>query len=212
MRIKGLKTHNEIEGRATCYECLRPKTHCLCQEIRPFYAHTNVLILQHPNEWRKYYSTARLVRQNIKNCALRRGVIFDEGEIARAVGDSEPLLLYPGSNSQDCEDVSLTARHTVIVIDGTWDEAGKIVYRNPMLQTLKRISFHRPLTSRYRIRKQPRQGYLSTIESVAHLLQINAGATGLQEYAELYNRLFDTFDRMIDRQLEHLGDLAASRL
>lgn len=211
MRTRGLPTHTIREGRATCYECLRPKDHCLCNSIVPFQAHTNVLILQHPNEWRKYYSTAKLARRSIENSALLRGVIFEESRIQATLGETEPILLYPGPTSIDCEKIPLTTRHSVLVIDGTWDEAGKIVWRNPMLQKLPRISFHAPITSQYRIRKQPRAGYLSTIESIAHLLTINARAFGREEYLTPYEGLFTTFDRMVQIQLAHLGPKALQR-
>ena len=120
-RIRGLQTHTGQQGRATCYTCLRPTSYCLCQEINPFLAHCNVLLLQHPNEWRKYYSTAKLVRQSIVNSALLRGVVFEESVIKTALNDSEPLLLYPGPSSIDCEELPLNESHTIIVIDGTWD-------------------------------------------------------------------------------------------
>jgi DTW domain-containing protein YfiP len=177
----------------------------------PFHAHCNILILQHPNEWRKYYSTAKLVRRSIENSALLRGVVFDEERLQSTIGDTEPLLLYPGASSIDCEEIPLDSHHSVVVIDGTWDEAGKIVWRNPFLQKLRRVSFHAPLASRYRIRKQPRAGYLSTIESVAHLLSINALAFGKNEYLASYERLFAVFERMVQMQLEHLGAEALAR-
>ena len=211
-RVRGLQTHTVQEGRATCYTCLRPTSYCLCQEIDPFYAHCNVLLLQHPNEWRKYYSTAKLVKQSIVNSALLRGVVFEESVLQATLGDTEPVLLYPGPSSIDCEELPLDESHTILVIDGTWDEAGKIVWRNPMLQKLRRISFHSTLTSRYRIRKQPRRGYLSTIESVGHLLKLNAQAFGKTHYNESYDRLFTVFERMIEKQLAHLGETAEARV
>jgi DTW domain-containing protein YfiP len=140
-----------------------------------------------------------------------RGVIFEEELLSATLGETEPLLLYPGPTSIDCEELPLTTQQTIIVIDGTWDEAGKIVWRNPMLQKLRRISFHAPLASRYRIRKQPRAGYLSTLESVGHLLTLNARAFHRDDYVASYERLFAVFERMVQMQLAHLGADALAR-
>ena len=49
-----------MHGRPTCYRCYRPESHCVCGLVPPFEAHCGLLVLQHPHERRKYYSTARL--------------------------------------------------------------------------------------------------------------------------------------------------------
>jgi len=175
-------------------------------------AHTNFLVLQHPNEWRKYYSTAKLVKQTITNSTLLRGVLFEESHLHTAIDSYTPYLLYPGATSFDCEETPLSEQDLIIVLDGTWDEAQKIVYRNSMLHSIPRISFRRPLTSTYRIRKPPKGGYLSTVESVAHLLTLNAVTSGKAHMIPPYQGLFRSFDLMVERQLAHLGHLAHFRV
>jgi len=176
-------------------------SHCICQNITAFQAHCNILILQHPHEQKKYYSTTKLVTKSLKNARLMRGIIFEEEEIRQSLRGQNTYLLYPGAESLDCKSVALDTNSTVIVVDGTWDEAGKIVYRNPFLKTFPRISFKESLESQYRIRKQPKQGYLSTIESIAHLLTQNAIANGQVAESKQYESLFEIFNRMVERQL-----------
>lgn len=212
MRQRGLQTHLISGGRATCYTCFRPTSHCVCGDITRFTAHTNLLVLQHPNEWRKYYSTAKLVKQTITNSSLLRGVLFEEHALTQALSGRRPYMLYPGSGSHDCEELALTTDDVVIVLDGTWDEAQKIVYRNSMLHSIPKVSFRRSLTSNYRIRRPPKQGYLSTVESVGHFLALNAVISGKAHMIPTYQGLFETFNKMIDRQLAHLGDLAHFRV
>jgi len=212
MRERGLQTHRTREGRATCYTCFRPSSHCVCQDITPFDAHTTILILQHPNEWRKYYSTAKLVKQTVRNSVLLRGVTFDEKALTQTIASYQPYLLYPGPSSVDCEEFELSTDNLIIVLDGTWDEAQKIVYRNSLLHDIPRVSFRRPLASTYRIRKPPRGGYLSTVESVGHLLTLNAVRSGRSHMIPTYQGLFRAFDRMVERQLQHLGHLAHFRV
>ena len=149
--------------------------------------------MQHPHERKKYYSTAKIVNGAITNSKLLRGVEFPDGAIEAALDGKTGYLLFPGADAADCETVPL----------GTWREACKILFRNPSLKTLSRISFQRLIQSEYKIRKQPKENYLSTLESIGHLLRLNARAAGKPELIRAYDSLFLGFERMIDQQLRH---------
>jgi DTW domain-containing protein YfiP len=201
--LRGRQIDSTKGGRPTCYSCLRPESHCLCSSISPFEAHCNILILQHPNEWRKYYSTAKLVAKCLTNARLLRAVSFEPGVIERALSGQQPYLLFPTKTAQDCEEVVLPPNTTVIAIDGTWDEARKVLRRNPVLQGIPCLSFKPGLRSNYRIRKQPKENCLSTLESVGHFLKLSARANGLGDHVARYDRLFDAFERMVAQQLSY---------
>jgi DTW domain-containing protein YfiP len=141
-----------------------------------------------------------------------RGVEFSPETLHAAIASHETFLLYPGKDAVDCEEVALSSRSRVIVIDGTWDEAQKIVYRNPVLHSVQRISFRKPMISTYRIRKPPKGGYLSTVESVAHLLTLNAVVSGCAHKIPTYQGLFSLFNEMVNRQLKHMGREAEMRV
>lgn len=182
--------------REMCYECLRPEGHCVCNLIPPFAAHCKILILQHYHERKKYYGTAKLLAKGLTNARVLRGIIFEPEQLNL---DPKTYLLYPSASAVDCSSIELDAESTVVVIDGTWDEAAKILFNNPILKTLPCLTFTAPLRSRYRIRKQPKPHFLSTIESVAHLLRINAAATGKD--AARYDALLQGFNQMVEQQL-----------
>ena len=201
--LRGRQIDSTLGGRPTCYSCLRPESHCVCAFINPFKAHCNILILQHPNEWRKYYSTAKLVTKAITNARALRGVAFETGGIEKALSGQQPYILFPSKTAIDCESVRFESNSTVIVIDGTWGEAGKIMLRNPILQEIPCLTFGKVLRSNYRIRKQPKDNYLSTIESVGHLLKLNSLASGLEEQSAKYEALFEVFERMVKQQLNY---------
>lgn len=190
-------------ARPTCYKCLRPSTHCVCNLVEPFQAHCNLLIIQHPHERRKYHSTTKLVLKAVQNSTRLRGVEFEARTIQNLIGKTTPYLLYPCKDAVDCTEVSLGKTDTVIVVDGTWDEAQKIVYRNPLLRTFPSLSFSQALRSNYRIRKQPRANYLSTLESVAYLLKFNALAQGNVASSAKYETLLDGFNAMVEQQLRY---------
>lgn len=189
-------------GRNTCYGCCRPVGHCLCSLIEPFTAHCNFLLLQHPHERKKYYSTVKIVRRAVQNSRLLRGIEFEPEILERQLSGQQGYLLFPSEGATDCESIVLDLKATVIVVDGTWSEAGKIVRRNPLLATLPALTFRRELRSQYRIRKQPRDHYLSTLECIGHLLRLNASISGQADRVPEYNRLFSGFNQMVEQQLK----------
>lgn len=188
-------------GRPTCLKCFRPCSHCLCGLLAPFEAHCNILILQHPAERRKYYSTAKLVTDLIVNSKRIRGIEFSEEQIAHQFHSRKTYLLYPSADAVDCVDLPLSSNDTVIVVDGTWVEARKILKKSPHLKLFQHLTFQAPLVSNYQIRKQPKVNYLSTIESIGHLLKLNAVANRLDGKLLDYQKLFDVFSKMVDQQL-----------
>ena len=154
---------------------------------------------------KKYYSTAKLVCKGIKNSQLLRGVEFSEVEIETAIAGRQGYMLFPSSTAQDCREATLDLNSVVIVIDGTWSEANKIIASNPFLKTLPCLTFSESLESNYRIRKQPRAGCLSTLESVAHLMRLTHSDTRPYPNASPHEALLDGFSKMVDQQLEHIS-------
>jgi len=163
----------------------------------------NFLILQHPNERKKNCATGKLVIRSIRNAKLIRGVMFDPIELGNILNGQTPYLLYPGDDALDCESVSLDRSSTVVVIDGTWHEARKMFLRNPILRTFQKLSFCSPPVSTYRFERQPKQHCLSTLESIALLLQRNAAARNLPSNANESEGLFRVFNQMVERQLAY---------
>lgn len=200
-----------LAGRPTCYSCFRPLTHCFCKEVASFAAHFKILILQHPNERHKFYSTSKLVVNTLTNARLLRGIEFTPEKILQLTSPQKTYLLYPSRDAIDCETVSLGADSTVIVIDGTWMEAKKVMRLNPILKEFPHLTFKRDFRSNYLIRKQPAKHCLSTLESIGHLLKLNAEGAGHLEKLATYNNLFHVFNKMVERQASYfprnkLGD------
>jgi DTW domain-containing protein YfiP len=144
-----------------------------------------------------------MVALAIENSRLIRGLYFDQGVIEKALAGQDAYLLFPGDSAKSCDDVALNDNSTVVVLDGTWSEAGKLLRRNPVLGQLPCLTFSTPILSNYRIRKQPKSHYLSTLESIGHLLIQNARAQGKESECENYQRLFSGFDLMVEQQLRY---------
>ena len=86
---------------------------------------------------------------------------------------------------------------TLILIDARWDQARIMLNRSSWLQNLPRITLPK-LVSRYRFRRQPEPGCLSTLEAAAEALGVLEPKRGLRE------ALLKPFDEMIRLQSQFL--------
>ena len=146
--------------------------------------------------------TARMAHLALPNSELHIGVDFEAAAQVRALCD-EPgtFLLFPGEGAASPEKIDPAEVKQLVVIDGTWPQARKVLKSNPMLQRLPRMGLVPRRPGNYRIRREPAADCLATIEAVVELLGV------LERSPERFDALLQAFTWMVDRQLE----LAASR-
>ena len=188
-------------SRVRCERCARPQNHCLCHLVPRLPSRTRVLILQHPDEVGHALNTARLAALGLANAELHVGERFPELEQWLDPG-YRACLLFPGDDARplpvhgpDQDDRPLQ----LVVPDGTWRKARKLLYLNPLLASLPRVSLPPGLSSRYRLRKAPGEGALATIEAIAAALE-------LQEAPQRFDALLRPFEALIDGQIAAMGE------
>src|SRR5690606_2384750 len=114
-----------------------------CAWIPELDAETRVLLLQHPDEAAHPLNTARLVALGLRGARLWVGEHFDtlSGELAAAA--QRPLLLFPGAPAVE-PSTWITAQPGIptllVVLDGTWRRARRLLRLNPVLDTLPRLA------------------------------------------------------------------------
>jgi DTW domain-containing protein YfiP len=171
---------------------------CYCPLLPRLETATRVVILQHRRERDMPIGTARMASLSLAQAELHVGVDWSENAaLAKALGDPArpPILLYPGPNARDILHEPPVGPVTLVVVDGTWAQARSVVRDNPILHALPRYAFSAPEPSRYRIRREPRAEYCSTIEALMHVLGV------LEGDPEKFRALLVPFEAMIDAQL-----------
>lgn len=182
-------------SRPRCPRCQRPLTLCLCPLIPALESRTRVLVLQHSSEASHALNTARLAVLGLRNAQLRIGERFAD----ESSSDELTCVLFPGEEAVPISTFADADRPVrLIVPDGTWRKARKILHVNPWLAGLPRVSLPDGLSSRYRLRKAPMPGALSTIEAIVAALDILEGANRFDE-------LLRPFDALIDGQIDAMG-------
>lgn len=186
--------------RPRCERCQRPLAHCLCPLIPQLDSLTRVVVLQHPSETAHALNTARLAALGLVNGELRIGEVFDDLDALLATPGYRPALLFPGDEAEALarygqgHDLPLL----LIVPDGTWRKARKLLYLNPALAALPRVTLAQVLPSRYRLRKAPEPGALSTLEAVVQALNV-------LEQPQCFDALLRPFEALVQGQIDAMG-------
>lgn len=187
-----------MSARVCCPVCDRPQRACYCRFVQPVATRTRVLILQHPRESRVAINTARIARLCLPSAEIHVGIAWDSGsEVAKTLEDPsrKPILLYPGPGARDIRELATDRPVTLVVVDGTWSQSRAVMRNSPLLAGLPRFAFVPDRGSEYRIRREPRPDYVSTIEALVHVLGVLEGRD------ELPDRLMRPFRAMVDFQL-----------
>ncbi|WP_263833481.1 tRNA-uridine aminocarboxypropyltransferase [Sulfurospirillum oryzae] len=198
--------------RAKCYSCYRPKSSCMCSHIRPIATQTKFIVLMHPKEFKKTKNgTGHLTHLSLPNSELFMGIDFsDNARINEIIATHESFILYPSKhaiNLSHHNPLTEKALHVkkkvaIFLIDSTWACSLKMMRESKNLHALSHISFDSTKRSEFKIKEQPLEYCLSTIESTLTVLEL---LTKWQIETIEQNKL-DTFltpfHAMIDYQLE----------
>jgi DTW domain-containing protein YfiP len=161
-----------------------------------------VLILQHPSEVRHALNTARLAALGLSNAELRVAEVFEDMPALLAQPGYRACLLFPGEQAQPLPQFAtqLDGLPTLLVVpDGSWRKARKLLHCNPLLAALPRVTLAAGLQSRYRLRKAPMPGALSNLEAIVSALDI------LEAPAQ-FAALLKPFEALIEGQIKAMGE------
>lgn len=184
--------------RETCFVCMRPRVVCWCAAVPKIEASTKLLVLQHPREEFMPIGTARMAALSVVGAELVVGTdLSTHPAVRRALDDPErrAILLWPGPTSKDLAVDPPTGATTLIVVDGTWPLAKKLVRLNQEIAALPQYSLTPTRPSEYRIRREPRAECVSTIEAVIEALALLDGAPAK------FDAMREPFRKMIDAQI-----------
>lgn len=193
--------------RLSCAACLRAQSACICHLVRPLASRAALLVLQHPLEVHNAKNSARLLHLCLTGSRLAVGEVFEPDALSALLhADARtPLLLYPdtpgdaalGLPAPPALEAALLAqpeRLLLVVLDGTWRKSRKMLYSNPLLQSLPRLALADVPPSAYRIRKAHAAHQLSTLEAAALALARLDGDPGH------YAPLLSAFDGFVQQQ------------
>lgn len=176
---------------------------CLCAEIPRLDLATRVVLIMHHREVSRTTATGPLALRALANGELHVHGARDAAlDLTSLHGQGRRvLLLFPSDDARPLTPELLAADRrpvTLVVPDGNWRQASRAAKRIPGLEQAERVALVEGAPSRYRLRREPREGGLATFEAIARAL-------GILESAEVQARLEDLFSLMVERTLDTRG-------
>lgn len=170
-----------------CSGCLLSHN-CVCEYLPSVSAPFHIALLMHENEQQRETNTGRWLLKAVQPtsehvwqrklpCSKLIKLIEDQ--------DYQPLLVFPSEESQPLEHMAQLAsqqRKTplFIVLDGTWQEAKKMLRKSPWLSELSAVHLTPQSASSYQLRRNQDTGNLCTLEVGAEIIH----ALGQEHQAE----------------------------
>jgi len=172
---------------------------CLCS-VRPhFKPDWRLVLLTHPNEFRRDTNTGKLLATSIENCEVmewQRSEPPAQLLSDLASGHYRPAVLFPSESSQPLSSPPLgddPRPWLFILLDGTWQEAKKMHNRSSWLKALPHYHLQVEGRSDYSLRRNQQPGHLCSCEVGAALLRethYQTQAEQLEHFFQLYLNVF----------------------
>jgi DTW domain-containing protein YfiP len=180
-----------------CPDCELRKTLCVCEFLPRLVTSTRISLVMTVSELSLSTNTARQAHRVLLNSAIRvRGLLdhpFEATELIQS--ESENWILFPTEDSEELGSFAYPqagARLNLIVPDGTWSQAKKIVQREAVFRSLKKVRLPPGPPSEYGLRESRHEAGVCTYEAVARALGILEGpelGPQVQSQMEAYFRV-----------------------
>ncbi len=155
----------------------------------------------HPSEQKAAKNTIRFGALVFNNLHIHVGEVFNPDALGLG---QHPVLLYPSEKATPIEHLSQSHPvSSLIVLDGTWKKAHKLLALNPWLNHIEARAFGTVPPNRYVNRKAPRSDSLSSYEAITHALHHLEGMP--------LALALNAFDRFIARQMANMPDAVKAR-
>ncbi|MDN3696661.1 MULTISPECIES: tRNA-uridine aminocarboxypropyltransferase [Vibrio] len=186
---------------------------CICNDIPNIHSSLPIALLMHENELSRDTNTGRLLLQTLPECSQHVWVRKEQPEALFnriKIQGLQPYLLFPNEHSvdvttlhdttaaQNSAESDTSSQHQAIkplfiILDGTWQEAKKMLRRSPWLKALPHVHLSSTASSRYQLRRNQDDGHLCTCEVAIELLsQLGETSSSIQlsQYFDHYMAMF----------------------
>jgi DTW domain-containing protein YfiP len=177
----------------------------MCEHISAIDTKTKFVILMHTKEFKKTKNgTGHLTHLSLPNSELFMGIDFTHHKRINEILESHQCyILYPSREAINLsrEPLHVKKNIAIFIIDSTWACALKMMRLSTNLHGLSHISFEPTKRSEFKIKEQPLDYCLSTIESTLSVLELlNTWEIERIEQRQ-FNAFLNPFHTMIAYQL-----------
>ena len=148
-----------------CPRCRFPAPGCLCAAVPALRTRLEVVFLRHASERDRLTNTGHWAALALENSAVHEQGLLGAPLDASALAVPGTWVLYPSPHPPP---PGTPPPRRLVVPDGTWSQARRMMQRIPALRALPRLPL--PAPSAVRLRR-PVAGGMSTLEAVASALR-----------------------------------------
>jgi DTW domain-containing protein YfiP len=188
-----------------CTACRLPEWLCVCAHAPCIAIRTSLLLVVHVYDLGRTSNTVRLLTLAVRDATLiRHGMFPTPADPASHVpAGATPVVLFPslGATPLTSEFVaSLPSPPCLIVPDGNWRQANRMVKRLPLLVDAVKVTLPARSFRGSALRRNHLGHHMSTYEAVAQALAVLEGEI-------VGGQLLDFYRRATDRMLHVRGKL-----
>lgn len=184
---------------ARCDACHMHHTLCVCALLPALSPRTRLSLLIHYREARKPTNSGQLAARCLQGSAIN--IVGDRQRplsLPLVHEHEQGILLFPAEDAVPIETFANSVRPLVLIVpDGNWRQASKMRARVPGLAQLPCVVLPECTVTTYRLRAEPRNGGLGTMEAIAYALGQLEGEGGPATRAALLH----VFRMMVERTL-----------
>lgn len=178
-----------------CEGCGLIPERCLCRQLARVRLPWRLLVLQHRRETRKPTNTARLLVRAVEDASLVTVATRERPWTPELLGPSgeRRVLLFPAPDAAVVTPEELRSWREVptcvVLVDGTWRQAGRIARREEGVAVLPRFQIPPGGPSRWPVRRAPRPDQLSTFETLVRLVALDPELDAERELESAFRTL-----------------------
>ena len=184
----------------------------MCEHINPIQTETKFVILMHPKEYKKTKNgTGHFTNLSLPNSEIHIGIDFTKNNrINELINNSENecYIIYPGKESINLNEKKIATQKNIVLflIDSTWACSKKMIRESQNLIKLPKVSFTHTKKSMFRIKEQPADYCLSTMESTLCILEL-LNMHNIEKIKEnAFKNFLKPFHQMIEYQINRAAE------
>ncbi|MBN9517416.1 DTW domain-containing protein [bacterium] len=193
-----------------CPACRLQAWLCVCAHAPRVALRTPLILVVHVHDFGRTSNTARLLTLAVRGATVVRHGVFPApaDPTLHVPADTTPLVLFPGHGARPLTPelvASLPAPPALVVPDGNWKQASRMVKRLPLLAGAIKVTLPDRAFPGMALRANGPGHHMSTFEAVAQALAVLEGEPVAEPLLDFYRRATDRM--LMVRGKLRLGDV-----
>ncbi|MBI9099406.1 MAG: DTW domain-containing protein [Spirochaetaceae bacterium] len=153
-----------------------------------------IFLLTHEKEFKRHSNTGNVVARVLGPMAEQ--LLWQRKNpsktILETIDCNDTVLLFNNSEDNCISDISHF--ENFIILDGTWQEAGKIYNKSPYLKEMKSFTFKTCNKSQYNLRRNQKEWGLCTAECVIEILKMKGDNKNAEKIHDAFLLFIDSMN------------------